>query len=74
MTKGIKGLHRLDDGWWEDKALEGPHSIVLIPFPGGGGACQLVSRVVLANQTEESEVRELSGKESRTGSGTQFGL
>ena len=28
--------------------------------------------VVPANQTEESEVRELSGKESGTGSGTPF--
>ena len=34
----------------------------------------LVSGVVPANQTEESEIRELSGKESGTGSGTPFCL
>ena len=38
----------------------------------GGTFLLLTSGVVPANQTEESEVRKLSGKESRTGSGTPF--
>ena len=44
---------------------------------GGGQKVQVegqkaYSGVALANQTEESEVRELSGKESGIGPGTPF--
>ena len=43
------------------------------PFPAQ--TCdKLNSGIVLANQTEESEARELLGKEFRTGSGTPFDL
>ena len=40
--------------------------------PGEKDACS--SEVALANQTKESEVCELSGNDSRTGSGTPFCL
>ena len=42
-------------------------------YPGGGPE-KFESGVVPANQTEESEVRELSGKESGTSPGTPFCL